>query len=550
MTEEETRIGVFICHCGTNIGGILDVPAITEYAKNLENVVFTQDNLYTCSEVGLKEIMENVKEKGLNRVIVASCSPRTHEPLFRSACEEAGLNPYLFEMVNIRDQCSWVHMKEPELGTEKAKDLVRMGVSKARLLTPLEKVKVEVTHSAVVIGGGIAGMNASLTLANQGFQVTLVEKNSELGGILLTLNKVYPTNEDASKLLEVTELVENHDKINVIKSATIEKIDGFVGNFEVTVNSNDIEVGIIIVATGAMPLVPEGYFGYNGKTVISQLEMEQLLKDDKVNASNIVMIQCVGCRNDERQYCSNICCMSAIKNAILIKEKKPETNIVVLFRDIQALGTTYEYYYRKARELGIIFIKYSPEKPPIIKGDHVEVYNEFMNQEIGFPQDLVVLATPLIANEDSETLAKMLKVPLEENNFFLEAHVKLRPVDFATDGIFVCGAAHWPADIAESISQANAAASRASTILSKDVLEVEGACAEVIEDLCVGCEACIKLCPYSAITKDEETDAAVVNKVVCKGCGVCSASCPRKAIIMHHFTGEQITAEIFTYGGE
>ena len=554
MSNEEVRIGVFVCHCGTNIGGILDVPTLAEYAKTLPNVIFSQDNLYTCSEVGLTEIRENIKEHNLNRVIVASCSPRTHEPLFRSACQEAGLNPYLFEMVNIRDQCSWVHMKENEKATLKAKDLIRMGVEKATLLEPLEKIKVEVTPSAVVIGGGIAGMTAALNLANQGFETNIIEKESELGGLVNKLNKIYPTNEDTSELLSIIDKVENHKNLKIFKSATLEKVDGFIGNYNVSINQDnnitEIKVGIIIVATGAVPLTPEGYYNYNGKNVISQLELEQILKEDKVAAKSIAMIQCVGCRNEERKYCSNICCMSALKNATLIKEKNPDCNVTIIFRDIQTLGTRYEKYYRRARELGIIFIKYVPDKPPLIKDDYIEVYNEFMNQNIGLPYDLIVLSTPLIANEDSETLAKMLKVPLEENHFFLEAHVKLRPVDFATDGIFVCGSAHWPADIAESVSQANAAASRASTILSKDMLEVEGSTAEVDDNLCVGCEVCISLCPYSAISKDEVTDLAVVNRVVCKGCGVCGASCPENAIIIHHFTKNQILSEIITYGGE
>jgi len=553
MSDDDIRIGVFICHCGTNIGGVLDISELTEYAKTLPNVEYSAANLYTCSEVGLNEIRENIKEQNLNRVIVASCSPRTHEPLFRSTCQEAGLNPYLFEMVNIRDQDSWVHMKEPEKGTEKAKDLIRMGVYKAALLESLEKMQVSVIPSAIVIGGGIAGMNAALTLANQNFEVSLIEKDSELGGLIRRLNKVYPTNEDASNLLEIRNLVENHKKINIHKSAIIEKIEGFVGNYKVIILQNkktiEIEAGAIIVATGAIALSPEGYYDYNGKTIISQLELEEILKESEFSANNITMIQCVGCRNEERKYCSNICCMTALKNAILIKEQNPAANITIIFRDIQTQGVTYEEYYRKAREIGILFIKYLPEKPPIIKKDHIEVYNEFMNQVIGVPYDLVVLSMPLIANEDSEQLAKMLKVPLEENNFFLEAHVKLRPVDFATDGVFVCGSAHWPADISESISQSNAAVSRASTIISKDMLEVEGSTAEVDTDLCVGCEACIKICPYSAISKDEETDIVVVNKVVCKGCGVCGASCPQNAITIHHFTSDQLIAEIVTYGG-
>lgn len=554
IADNDIRIGVFVCHCGTNIGGVLDVPSLAEYAKTLPHVTYSADNLYTCSEVGLTEIKKNIKEQELNRVIVASCSPRTHEPLFRAICEEAGLNPYLFEMVNIRDQDSWVHMKEPEKGMEKAKDLIRMSVHKAALLEPLERIKVSVTQSAIVLGGGISGMTAALNLGNQGFEVSLIEKEPELGGLLKSLNKVFPSNEEASKLLDSIKIIESHKKIKVYKSCIIEKVDGFIGNYKVTVKQNnksvEIEAGVIIIATGATPLTPDGYYGYNGKNIISQLDLESSLKNNIVDANNITMILCVGCRNKERTYCSSICCMSAIKNAMLIMEKNPNAHITILFQDIQTPGTVYEKYYRKAREMGVLFIKYLPEKPPVIKKNVIKVYSDLLNQEIEIPQDLVVLSTPLVANEDSALLAKMLKVPLEENNFFLEAHVKLRPVDFATDGVFICGSAHWPADIAESISQANAAASRASRILWKDALEVEGSTAEVIEELCIGCEACIKICPYKAISKDENTDTARVNKVICKGCGLCGASCPKKAIIIHHFTGDQIRAEILTYGGE
>jgi heterodisulfide reductase subunit A len=550
---EEVRVGVFVCHCGTNIGGFLDVPALVEYVKDLPNVAFAQDNLYTCSEVGLTQIKDAIKEHNLNRVIVASCTPRTHEPLFRGTCEEAGLNPYLFEMANIRDQCSWVHMKETAKATEKAKDLLRMAVAKASRLQPLEKSEVDVNATGLVIGGGVAGMTAALNLANQGFRIILIEKESELGGMVRSLNKIYPTHEDASKILEIKNLVENHQKIKVITSAVPVKVDGFVGNYVVSIkkrnDSYDIKTGIIIVATGAQSLKPEGLYGYNGTTVITQLELEQLLKDGKVNAKNVAMIQCVGARIETRNYCSNICCMTALKNAMLIKELNPDTNINILFRDIQTQGTTYEAYYRKAREQGIIFIKYTPEKVPIVKEKNIEVYNEYLNQDISIPYDLLVLSTPLVANEDSEDLAKMLKVPLEENHFFLEAHVKLRPVDFATDGVYVCGSAHWPADIAESISQGYAAASRASTIISKDVLEVEGAIAEVDRELCVGCGICIKVCPYNAISKDEE-GLAHVTAAVCKGCGLCGATCPEKAITNYHFTSDQIISQIYACGGK
>ena len=548
---EDIKIGIFICHCGTNIGGVLDIESITEYAKTLPNVIYATDNIYTCSEVGLTEIRDKIKEFNLNRVIVASCTPRTHETLFRNTCQEAGLNPYLFEMVNIRDQDSWVHMKEPEKGTEKAKDLIRMGLSKATLLRPLEKVKVDINPSALIIGGGISGMHAALNLANQGFQTTIIEKESELGGNLKLLNKLYPIQVDASKLLEIIYLVESHRNINVLTSSIPVKVEGFIGNFETTIKKNKqiskIKTGIIIIATGAKALIPEGLFGYNGKTVISQLDLEQLLKENNVKAQNIVMIQCVGARNDERPYCSNICCMTALKNAMLIKEMNPNANITILFRDIQTQGTTYEDYYRKAREKAILFVKYSPEKPPLVKDSVVEVNNELRNLVINIPYDLVVLSTPLIAHEDSTKLAKMLKIPQQGNKFFLEAHVKLRPSDFATDGIFICGSAHWPADVRESITQAYAAASRASRFLSKDYLEVEGATAEVDTEICIKCNICIKICPFSAISKNEEGEI-VVNKILCKACGVCGASCPVGAITILHFTDEQIISEILSCG--
>ena len=516
-------------------------------------MIFVQNNLYTCSEVGLAEIRKNVKEKNLNRVVVASCSPRTHEPLFRATCSEAGLNPYLFEMVNIRDQCSWVHMKEREKATEKAKDLIKMGVSKAALIQPLEKIRVNVNSSALIIGGGIAGMTAALNLANQRFNVFLVEKDPELGGLIKDLNQIYPDNEQASKYLEnIIQEVKKNAKIKIFKSSTLVKIEGFIGNFKAVVKGAKqnvyIEAGVVILATGASAFTPKGLYGYNGKTIITQLELEQLLKKGNLHAQNIAMIQCIGVRNEERNYCSSICCMSAIKNATILKNQNPSANICVLFRDIQTQGTLYEDYYRNAREKGILFIKYLPEKPPVVKEKNVEVYNDFLNQEINIPCDLIVLSTPLVANEDAVEIAKMLKVPVQENNFFLEAHVKLRPVDFATDGIFVCGSAHWPADISESVSQAYAAASRASTILSKSYLEVEGSTAEVNNDLCVGCEVCVKLCPYKAISRNDE-DRIVVNKVLCKSCGVCGASCPHNAIIIHHFTSDQVISEINSYGG-
>ncbi len=555
--DEPIRIGVFVCHCGTNIGGVLDCEGLTEYAATLPNVVFSDHNLYTCAEIGLKTIKEAIKEHNLNRVIVCSCTPRTHEPLFRSACEEAGLNKYLFSFVNIREQCSWVHMKKPEDAFEKAKDLIKMGVARATKLEALETIVVDVDPSALVIGGGISGMNAASNLSKQGFKTYLVEKEKNLGGLLNSLYRLFPNDQESSELLKDIESRIQADKnITVYTSTMITSIDGFVGNFEVEINQNGnsirIKVGAIIVAVGATPLKPINLFGYDGKIRITQFELENVLKNYSLNANNIVMIQCVGTRNEERMYCSNFCCMSALKNALIIKEKNPDVHIAILFRDMHTPGIAYEEYYRRARESGIIFIKYSPEKPPIVEENKIKIYNEYLGTEIIIPYELLVLSTPLIANEDNKQIAQLLKVPLEENNFFLEAHVKLRPNDFATDGVYIAGSAKWPVDITESISQGYAAAARASTILSHDTLEVEGATSylpEEYKDLCRGCEICLKLCPYKAIRKNEKDEIEII-QVLCKGCGVCGASCPKKAIKIKHFTNEQILSEIYALGGK
>ena len=547
MSNKEVRLGVFVCHCGTNIGGVMDCPALTEYARTLPHVVFAQDNLYTCSEAGLAQIKKGIEEYNLNRVIVASCSPRTHEPLFRATCQEAGVNPYYFHFVNIRDQCSWVHMNEPEKATEKAKDLIRMGVARAFYLQALEKNQVDIDPRALVIGGGIAGMTVALNLANRGFPVKLIERKDRLGGLLNDLNKVFPTLDDATKLLEIKDQVLEHKNITVFTSTMIKDVEGYVGNYNITITKGDEEeqfkVGAIIIATGAEVLEPEGLFGYDGKKVITQLQLEKILKEKTLDAKNVVMIQCTGARTDERPYCSGICCMVALKNAQLIKELNPDAQITILYRDILTPGTEYEKFYRDTRAKGILFLKYSPDRPPYVEEDHVRVLNQFIQKEVQIPADLVVLSTPLVAYEDSKNLAQLLKVPREANGFFLEAHVKLRPVDFATDGVFICGCAHWPKDINDTISQALGAASRASTILAHRTLEVEGAVARVNEELCVGCGICMKLCPYDAIARTED-GLAHVREVVCKGCGLCGASCPEQAITILHFTNDQILAQI------
>ena len=555
--NEEIRIGVFICHCGSNIGGLIDCKKLAVYGGSLPNVVHSEDNLYTCSETGLTSIKNAIKENNLNRVVVASCTPRTHEPLFRECVSEEGLNPYLFNFVNIRDQCSWVHMKQSEAAYEKAKDLVQMGVSKAAKLEPLDKIIVDVNPSALIIGGGVAGMSAALSLSNQGFKAYLVEKEEQLGGRVKNLYKLFPYNQNSSEFLDnIKSKVHNASNLTTYTSSRVKSIDGFIGNYEVEIEQNidkiiNLTVGAIIIAVGASLFTPNNIYNYDGKVRITQQELESKFKNNDINAKNIIMIQCVGSRNDNRMYCSSVCCMTAIKNALIIKEKDPNSHVTILFRDLYTPGTEYEESYRKARENGILFIKYSLEREPIVEENQVKVYNEYIGEEIIIPYDLLVLSTPLIANEDNKELAQMLKVPLESNKFFLEAHVKLRPNDFATDGVFIGGSAKWPVDITESISQGYATASRASTILSHATLEAEGATSFLPEwnkDLCKGCEICINVCPFNAIIKNENDEIEII-QALCKGCGTCGASCTKNAIVIRHFTNEQILSEINALGG-
>ncbi|UCH02489.1 MAG: CoB--CoM heterodisulfide reductase iron-sulfur subunit A family protein [Candidatus Bathyarchaeota archaeon] len=548
---EEAKIGVFVCRCGTNIGGYLDVPALVKYSKGLPNVVCAQENLYTCSEAGLNEIKEAISDHQLNRVIVASCTPRTHEPLFRNTCKEAGLNPYLFEFVNIRDQCSWVHMHETEKATEKAKDLIRMGVARAKLLEPQEEIEVDVIPSALVIGGGIAGMTCALSLADRGFEVTLVEREEKLGGMLRKLYKLYSAQTDASQLIEAKiGEIEKHRNIEVLTSATVTEVKGFYGNYDVTIQQErknvPFRVGVIVVAIGAEEFKPVGMYGYDGIQIVTQLELEEMLKEDRVKAHSIVMIQCVGARDEKRSYCAKVCCMTALNNAMIISERNPKAQIFMLYRDLQTYGTIYEDLYKKAREKGIIFVKYSPQNPPIVDKGMVKVFDEFLGEELRLPYELVVLSTPMVAHPDSGELAKILKVPIDEYGFFLEAHVKLRPLDFATDGVYVCGSAHWPVTVDESIVQGYGAASRASIPMSRRRVVSEPIVSFVDEESCIGCGLCEMICPFKAIQIEETPKGKIAKTIVasCKGCGTCGAACPQKAITMRHFKDEQMLAEI------
>ena len=568
--NEKPRIGVFICHCGINIGGVVDVSKVVKYVKTLPGVAYAESNLYTCSSEGTSKITNKIKEHNLNRVVVASCTPRTHEPLFRATCEEAGLNKYLFEMANIREHCSWVHMKEPKKATKKANDIVRMAVAKALLLKPQDETEVEVTPATLVIGAGISGMEAALCLAHQGFKVYLVEKEAEVGGMLRKIDKLYPTNDDASMFLDsAIRAVKANKNIELHTSTIVENVKGYIGNFEVTALKDGkdkitLNVGTIIVATGAEEFKPNGMFGYGEqKNVITQLELEQLLKEGfPENVNKVVMIQCVGAMEEPggREYCSRICCATALKNASLIKESKPDTDVYVLYRQLQAYGREYENYYLRAQEKNVKFINYLPEKNPTVKTGpngklNVNVYNTLIGKEIPIDADMVVLSTPLVQHEAGKELSPLLKVPLGADGFFLEAHIKLRPVDFSTDGIYVCGTAHSPKAVDESIIQAHAAASSAAIPMAAGHVRSEAITAGVNEDLCRGCGRCKEVCEYGAITLEEKIFevepffhapilVAKVNDVVCKGCGSCAIACPTGAIDMKHFTDKQILAEI------
>jgi len=553
VSKEEPRIGVFVCHCGINIGGVVNVPEVMEYAKTLPNVVYAEANLYTCSQDTQKNIREKIQQHNLNRVVVASCTPRTHEPLFRETVQESGLNPYLFEMTNIRDQCSWVHMHEPEKATEKAKDLVRSVVAKARLLKPLKKPLINVTQVGLVMGGGVSGMTVALELAKQGFEVHLVEKEKELGGHLRTLHYLLEGENPKEKLNALTKEVMENDKIFVYLGAEVVDISGFVGNFKAKIRQEglekEVEHGVVIVATGAVEYQPTEYLYNKDPRVKTQHELEEEIAEGNFNAKNVVMIQCVGARTEERPNCARICCGQAIKNALKIKEISPETEVYVLYKDVRTYGFK-EDYYREAAKKGVLFINYADERKPKVTNENgqlkVKFWEPVLKEEIEIEPNLVVLSAATIPNPDNKRIAEMLKVPLIKEGFFLEAHMKLRPVDFATEGVFLCGMAHSPKYIDESIAQACAAAARATTILSKKMLEMEGIIANVNEDLCSSCRICESLCPYGAIEMKEKDGKLVAHVIeaLCKGCGVCGTACPTKAITMGHFTNEEILAQV------
>lgn len=556
VTGERPRVGVFVCHCGINIAGVVDVKDVAGYAAGLPNVEHSEDVIYACSTDCLETIKNRIEEHGLNRIVVAACTPRTHEPLFRETISEAGLNPYLFEMANIRDQCSWAHMDEPEMATEKSKDLVEMGVGKARGLTPLERLPIDIHPDALVIGGGLSGMSAALSIADAGHNVYLVEREEVLGGNMRDIFFNFDRSDPQEFLSRITDRVLEHDRINVYMGASIEEIAGYVGNFRTqlrTESGEGVELihGVVVVATGGLEHETTDYLYGQSPRIVTQKEFERMLHDGSYpegKLREVVMVQCVGSREEGRMYCSRICCSKAVKNALELKKRKTRANIYFAVRDVRTYGFAEEYY-SELRDSGVLFFRFTPESKPIVEKVNPEdpdsrirvtVFDPVLEKDVVIDADLLVLAVAIDAPKDNQQLAQMLKVPLNSDGMFLEAHVKLRPVDFATEGIFVCGLAHGPKDMSESLAQAKAAAGRALTFLKKKSILAEGTIAEVRRERCSGCGYCQAACAYAAIEVDPEEHIAVVNDALCKGCGACVASCRCGALDLRGFSNSQL----------
>ena len=560
VSQEEPRIGVFVCHCGANISSVVNVPSSVEYALSLPNVVYAQEQLFSCATNSAQEITELAREKGLNRVVIAACSPRTLEPLFRDTLREAGLNQYYCEMANIREHCSWVHAKQKDEATQKAKDLIRMSVARTCHLEPLQEFDLDVNPTALVVGGGIAGMTCALSIANQGHEVQLVEKAKDLGGMARRLYTTLEGMDVQTYLNDLISEVYSNPLIHVSHEATITDVAGYVGNFTTTLESEgrvkEIKHGASVLAIGADVYQPCEYlYGENDK-VLTHLELgEEIAKGEEsiVKAESLVMIQCVGCRNEDRDYCSRVCCSHAIKNALKLKELNPEMSIYILFRDMRTYGLK-EDFYREAAEKEVTFIRYETDDKPVVEAVkaggksilRVSVTDPVLGKRLELDADVISLAAAVIPAATTHEIARMFKVTLSPDDFFKEAHVKLKPVEFAADGVYLCGTAHYPKHIQESINQAYGAAGRVLTLLSNDTVTASGSVCEVKEDDCISCGACITACSYDAIefVETEKGRKARVNPVLCKGDGLCNAKCPTNAIVLKHFTDEELISQI------
>ena len=552
VVGDPPRVGVFICHCGTNIAGVVDVEDAADYAGKLPFVAHVERNLFSCSQDSQEKIAQAIRDNDLNRVVIAACTPRTHEPLFQETLAGAGLNKYLFEMANIRNQCSWVHADDPAAATRKSKDLIRMAVAKAAQLTPLTQSDLGVNQKALIIGGGLAGMSAAKTLADQGYESYLVEQADKLGGAARSLSQTYLNEPVWPAMQELIDQVATDDKITVLTRSELKEVDGFVGNFKSVVKTPDgdldVEHGVAILAMGGSELKPKEHLYGRHPAVVTGLEMSRLLKhgDPKLDeADSTVFIQCVGSRIPERPYCSKVCCTRSLVSAMELKERKPEMEVYILYRDLRTYGLR-EDAYRRAREMGVHFIKYDPDQGlTVSQGDSglkVETVDYVLQRPLVLRPDRLVLASAILPATEGP-IAQMFKVPINDDGFFVEAHVKLRPVDFATDGVFVAGLAHAPKSLDESIAQAQAAAARAVITLSAPTLKVGGIVSEIDQNKCVGCHVCVEVCPYKAISFNEN-NLAQVNEALCKGCGLCVSSCRSGAPSLKGFTEAAILDQV------
>lgn len=560
VSGQDPKIGVFICHCGANIGRVVDVPSSVEFALTLPHVVYAQEQLFSCATNCAQEIIDSIREHGLNRVVLAACSPRTLDALFRDTVREGGLNPYYFEFANIREQCSWVHAKEQDKATRKARDLIRMSVARAAFLAPLPEFEVPIIKQAMVVGGGLAGMTCALSIAAQGHGVYLMEKEQDLGGMARHIPSTLDGMDVQAHLKDLIQKIYQHPLVHVHTEAVFEDTSGYVGNFVTRGRSERgpfrIEHGATVIATGAAQYQPTEYLYGKDHRVMTLLELEaKLAEKDKTvaGADQVVMIQCVGCRNEENNYCARVCCQASVKNALALKAIRPDMDIFILYRDMRTYGFS-EDHYRQAREKKVRFIRYAKEKAPMVRADSkggrsvltVSVTDQLLQRAIRIETDILALAAAAVPSDRAAEISQQFGAAISPTGFFKEAHVKLRPVEFASDGLYLCGAAHYPKLIPETISHASGAAGRVLTMLSHDTVTVPGSVCEVDEKRCMGCGACVTACTYGAVELkiSKKQNKAGVFPVLCKGCGLCNIKCPTGAIQLKHFTDEQITSQI------
>jgi heterodisulfide reductase subunit A-like polyferredoxin len=556
ILKEEPRLGVFVCHCGINIAGVVDVAAVSEYARTLPHVAYADHLTFTCATDSLEKMREVIEAEGLNRVVVASCSPRTHEPLFQDNLRKSGLNKYLFEMANIRDQDSWVHQAEPAGATKKAKELVKMAVARAAVLEPLHELPFPVTQSALVVGNGLAALSAALTIADAGYQVHLaaLEDKFAFGGLAHKQRYTLEGHEYQPYIDHMVGRVDQHPRIRWWPSTRVTSFSGHIGKFRSTLEypgeKRELEYGAAVVATGGMEYKPTEYLYGQHEHVLTQMELEsRLAAEPKITAgaTTFAMIQCVGSREPSHPYCSRVCCGEAIKNALKIKEIKPQAKVFILYRDIRTYGLK-EIYYKKARESGVQFIRYEPEQPPEVQargeGLAISVFDQNLKATIDLKADYLVLSAAIRPHPLSAEIAQIFKLPFDADGFFMEAHLKLRPLDFAASGIFLCGLAHSPKFFEESIAQAQGAAARAIGILAQKQMFVGGSVACVDPKHCIICLTCMRTCPFGVPRVNQKAGVIDIDPAACQGCGNCASACPRKAIEVMHSRDRQFISKI------